>query len=56
MNTYIELLQILACPQCKGDLQLSEHEDSFECHTCMLLFHIRDGIPVMLLDKASKMQ
>ena len=47
-----ELLEILACPKCKGDLQLTEKQDGLACHTCKLLYPIREDIPVMLIDEA----
>ncbi len=47
-----ELLAILACPQCKGALRLTEKEDGLVCGRCRLLYEIRDGIPVMLIDEA----
>jgi hypothetical protein len=47
-----DLLDILACPKCKGDLKLTEKEDGLICDRCKLLYPIRDGIPVMLIDEA----
>lgn len=47
-----ELLEILACPKCKGDIKLTENEDGLFCEKCKLLYPIRDGIPVMLIDEA----
>jgi uncharacterized protein YbaR (Trm112 family) len=47
-----DLLDILACPKCKGDLVLTEQEDGLICNKCKLLYPIRDGIPVMLIDEA----
>lgn len=51
-----ELLEILACPKCKGDLKLVEksttQEDGLICEKCRLLYPIRNGIPVMLIDEA----
>jgi hypothetical protein len=47
-----ELLEILACPKCKGDIKLAENEDGLICEKCKLLYPIRDGIPVMLIDEA----
>jgi uncharacterized protein len=47
-----DLLDILACPKCKGDLVLTEKEDGLICDRCKLLYPIRDGIPVMLIDEA----
>jgi len=51
-----ELLDILACPKCKGEVALSEKEDGLICRTCDLMYPIRDNIPVMLIDEAAKLQ
>jgi len=51
-----ELLEILACPQCKGDIYLNESQDGLICDHCRLLYHIRDDIPVMLIDEATKLE
>ena len=47
-----ELLEILACPKCKGDLEYKEKEDQLVCHTCRLIYKVQDDIPVMLIDEA----
>ena len=47
-----KLLDILVCPKCKGDLELSTNEDSLSCKACSLKYPIRDNIPVMLIDEA----
>ncbi len=47
-----ELLDILACPQCKGDIKLNAAEDGLVCDQCKLLYEIRDDIPIMLIDEA----
>ena len=49
-----ELLEILCCPKCKGDIRLTENEDGFVCESCKLKYPIKDGIPVMLIDQAEK--
>lgn len=49
-----ELLAILVCPQCKGDLELVDSETGLVCHACRLRYPIRDDIPVMLVDEAEK--
>ncbi len=49
-----ELLDILACPKCKGELKLTTKEDGLVCDKCKLLYEIRDDIPVMLIDEARK--
>lgn len=45
-----ELLDILACPKCKGDLRYTG--DEFICDDCRLAYPIRDEIPIMLIDEA----
>ena len=52
MGIHKDLLEILACPKCKGDIKLNDKEDGLVCDTCRLLYPIRDGIPVMLIDEA----
>jgi uncharacterized protein YbaR (Trm112 family) len=47
-----ELLEILACPKCKGDIFLNHKGDGLICKACNLLYPIRDDIPVMLIDEA----
>ena len=51
-----ELLEILACPKCKGDVYLNETEDGLICNACKLLYEIKDGIPIMLIDEAKPMK
>lgn len=46
------LLDILACPSCKGPLQLHRSEQLLVCRFDRLAFPIRDGIPVMLENEA----
>ena len=48
-----ELLEILACPKCKGDIQLNERGDSLICQKCKLLYRIEDDIPIMLIEEAT---
>jgi uncharacterized protein YbaR (Trm112 family) len=47
-----ELLDILACPKCKGDIHLNDTDDGLICENCKLLYEIRDDIPIMLIDEA----
>jgi uncharacterized protein YbaR (Trm112 family) len=47
-----ELLEILACPKCKGDLLLDEKNSGLICESCKLFYKIEDGIPIMLIDEA----
>jgi len=47
-----ELLNILACPKCKGNVHLNEKEDGITCYSCKLMYPIKDDIPIMLIDEA----
>tara|TARA_Y100000294_G_scaffold66105_1_gene62599 strand:- start:524 stop:694 length:171 start_codon:yes stop_codon:yes gene_type:complete len=47
-----ELLDILVCPQCKGELELTSEENGLTCNACKLKYLIQDEIPIMLIDQA----
>ncbi len=47
-----ELLAILACPACQGDVELKS--DKIVCRSCGRKYPIKNGIPVMLVDEAEK--
>jgi uncharacterized protein YbaR (Trm112 family) len=47
-----ELLEILACPKCKGEIRLSDDADGLICDACRLIYEIRDDIPIMLIEEA----
>jgi uncharacterized protein YbaR (Trm112 family) len=47
-----ELLDILACPKCKGEIHLNDAGDGLICEACKLLYEIKDDIPIMLIDEA----
>ncbi|MDD2897403.1 MAG: Trm112 family protein [Desulfuromonadaceae bacterium] len=44
----LELLQILACPLCKGDLALSNDGTSLCCFSCDKEYPVVGSIPVLL--------
>lgn len=50
-----ELLEILACPQCKGEVTLNDQGNGLVCQHCQLVYEIKDDIPIMLIDKAKKL-
>ena len=50
-----KLLDILACPLCKGPLQHSKAQQVLVCRADRLAYPIRDGIPVMLEDEARRL-
>ncbi len=43
-----ELKEILACPKCKGEVEIREDEKRILCQRCRLAYRIEDDIPVML--------
>ena len=49
-----ELIEILACPKCKGDLEYvnDKRGEAFICHACGLVYLVKDDIPIMLVDEA----
>jgi len=50
-----ELLEILACPKCKGEIKLNDEKNGLICEKCRLLYEIRDDIPIMLIEEAKKL-
>jgi uncharacterized protein YbaR (Trm112 family) len=54
-----KLLEIIACPKCKGELEYqvdSENDKNGQliCHECKLVYRVEDDIPIMLIDEAEK--
>lgn len=47
-----ELLDILACPACKGDVELKDGK--ITCKNCGKKYPIKDGVPIMLIDEAQE--
>jgi uncharacterized protein YbaR (Trm112 family) len=50
-----KLLDILACPICKGPLAWHPDAGELVCRAERLAYPVRDGIPVMLEDEARKL-
>ncbi len=50
-----KLLDILACPLCKGPLLYKADQNELICKVDRLAYPIRDDIPVMLVDEAREM-
>jgi len=51
-----ELLEIMACPECKADVKLEGEKIVCQNPNCGLRYPVRDGIPIMLVDEAEKPQ
>ena len=52
MSIHPDLLTILACPKCKGELTVVEAEAGLFCPPCGVVYPVRDDIPIMLADQA----
>jgi uncharacterized protein YbaR (Trm112 family) len=49
-----ELLTILACPNCRGEVDYLEDSQVIQCRQCHYRYPVRDDIPIMLVEEASK--
>jgi len=51
------LLEILACPKCKGEQDYRTSPDEvLVCGACKLVYEVRDSIPIMLIDEAKPLE
>jgi uncharacterized protein len=50
------LLEILVCPACHEAVEHKERRHLIVCTGCGLQYPVRDGIPVMLVDEATRAQ
>ena len=50
-----QLLAIMVCPKCKGELDYRPEESRIVCPACRLSYPVRDDIPIMLIDEATKL-
>ena len=51
-----ELLGILFCPRCKGNVRLNADGDGIICDHCKFQYEVKDGIPIMLADEAQPIE
>ena len=51
-----DLIDILACPKCKGPLTLRPDESAFECAACKLAYPVVDDIPNFLIEEAQPLE
>ena len=45
-----ELLDILCCPKCKGDLEYKAEKNTLTCKKCGKVYDVKDDIPIMLVE------
>ncbi len=50
-----ELIDVLACPQCRGEVVVDEEAGAVVCRECSLAFRIEDDIPVMIVEEAGSL-
>ena len=50
------LLDVLACPKCKGTLEYRAEQNELRCIACKLIYAVKDDIPIMLVDQASPLR
>jgi len=55
MSLAPQMLAILVCPKCKGELEYREAESALLCHHCRLRYAVRDDIPIMLIEEATSL-
>lgn len=51
----IDLLEILACPVCKGKLEFRRESQELVCRIDRLAYPVRDDVPVMLVEEAREL-
>jgi uncharacterized protein YbaR (Trm112 family) len=51
-----ELIEILACPKCKGALALRPDESAFDCARCQLAYLVVDDIPNFIIEEAQPLK
>ena len=51
-----ELMELLVCPSCHGQVQLQSTGDAewIVCTACGLKYPVKDDLPVMLIDEAER--
>ena len=57
MSVEQDLIEILACPKCKGELDYREPpNEGFICNACKLFFPVEDDIPNFILEDAHPLE
>ena len=49
------LLELIACPVCRGKLLYDQQDQELICREDRLMFKINEGVPVMHMDSASSL-
>jgi uncharacterized protein len=51
-----DLLDLLVCPACKAALLYDSAQDTLTCSQCRRVYPVREGIPILLIDQATREQ
>lgn len=51
-----DLLEILACPKCKGDLVYDQEKNVLICNNCKVFYPIEEDIPILIIDSARPLE
>lgn len=51
-----ELLAIIVCPKCKGDLIYEPEKERLICKNCSVYYPIREDIPILLIEEAKTVE
>jgi uncharacterized protein YbaR (Trm112 family) len=51
-----ELLEVIACPKCKGDLIYCPKMKELRCLNCKVKYRIEDDIPILLIEEAKELK
>lgn len=54
MSKNSKILDVISCPICKGKLEYNKRSDELICKFHNLAFPIKDGVPIMLVEKARR--
>lgn len=55
MTVSKELIDILICPNCHGEIVYDEQAATITCQgDCRYVYPVRDDIPIMLIDEATR--
>jgi uncharacterized protein YbaR (Trm112 family) len=51
-----KLLEIIACPKCKGHLELKADGSALTCQACRLAYPVVDDIPNLIAEDAQPLE
>jgi uncharacterized protein len=49
-------IELIACPECQGKLNYDKTNKELVCEVCKVAYPVNDGIPVMLIEEARKIE